>query len=401
MPSFFPSYWSWPTMIMYIVLGLLAVYSVYKEYVRSIKGDSLESTTFQSPYLWMTIVIWTFIATARLVAPGTGGADAISYRHFFEDCLNPVYSSWMNHVADDVIFKWINVGIRHLSSNYRVYFAIVYGFMAWVYISFMHKFLPREVCFGPLILAIFLYWRSFSSLRSNLAIAVILLACMLMADKRWFWAFVVAGSTALIHKSSLLFALVIPFCFIFSKRELKLWHIIILIVLSSLVGTFFQQWFIDYAAEEDLSGAYGSYASRSLETNFMDNYWKIAFGQLLLGVVLFLSNNHLQGIFNEEEDDANVYKMHILWLICVFDLIAVPVCYILGVWRGYEYMLIPRIVLWSWILGLWLERRTSRLRTTFSLLFFAAFLGWMIFRFSRMYESSCLMPYIFEPFGII
>lgn len=400
MSNIFHAYWSWPTMIMYIILGGLAVYTTYREYINQYESTNLSTGLQQKSYLWFTIIVWTIVAAGRLVAPGIGGADAIAYRKFFENCLNPVYTSWMNHVADDKIFYWINISIRHLTDNYRVYFAIMYAFIAWTYIYITHKFLPKDICYGPLILVIFVYWRSFNTVRSNLAIAVILLACILMADKRWGWAFVVAGSTVLIHKSSLLFALAIPFCYVFQRRTLKPWHIITLIVLASIIGTMFQQWFIDYAAEEDLSGAYGSYASKSLHNSFLDNYWKIAFGQILLGIVLVIFNPQIKEFFYYEEDEIYKDKMYLLWLVCAFDIITIPVCYILGVWRGYEYLLIPRIIMWSWILGMWLKQNTGRLRTTFSTLFYLAFLGWMIFRFYRMYEDSYLMPYIFEPFEI-
>ena len=380
-------------MFLYFVLGLLSMWMIY----HTMKEEQRigRTVSWNNKYLIIVSLIWTFFATFRLVNfNGVGGMDANSYIYFFEKCNNRIYSGWMLHVGDDWIFKWTNKVIRFLTADYKIYFALVYGFMAWAYLWFAVKFTPVKNNIVPYLLCFFLFWRSFNTLRSNFAIAFIMVSCAFMLDKKWRYAYCLAFLSGFIHKAAFLFALVVPFVQIFSEYKLKIYHIVSFIILSGILGGIFQQWFIQYASITDLQGAYGSYASKSLEGGgFFSNFWKIAFEQMLLGVFMFFCKNKIECLKSHSESDSN--RINIVWLICVFDLILIPLCYILSIWRGYEIFYIPRIVMWGIILYIIL-RKYRRLKNLMALLIFLLFFFWFYFRIESMYENSGLMPYVLE-----
>lgn len=382
-------------MIFYIVLAFMAVWVLQRAYVEKwVNGNEAEQKTGNN--ILFVVIIWTFFATFRLVEMGAGGKDAAAYKMFFEDCLNPIYTDWMEHVAGDYGYLWLNKIVRTISNDYRVLFAVVYGLIAWAFLSFINFYMPRQISYAPFILAIFPYWIGFNTLRSTFAAAILLMAMIAVGEKKWVKAIVIAVFAASMHKMIALYALCIIFCWAFKNRDLKVHHVILMIVLSSAVAKIFQPWFIQYTEEVDLSGAYGAYARTSLETDFMDNFWKIAFEQMVLGAAMVVYYKRTQRLLADEEDDEYRWKMHAVWLMCAFDMIMIPVSYIMGIWRAYEVFYMPRIVMWAWLIGMVGEHKYPRYKLLLDNGALLLMLAWLIFRFYRIYPEAALMPYIFD-----
>ena len=367
-------------------------------YIKEDERERCISVNCNNKYLIITSIIWTFFATFRFVGLNRiGGTDTYNYIHFFEMCnYYESYSGWMLHAGDDIAFKWINKMIRYFTGNYQIYFAIVYGFMAWAYLWFIARFTPKESSIIPYLLCFFLYWRSMNTLRSNLAIAFIMVACVFLLDKKIKYAYLFAIIATLTHKAAFVFVFVIPFIQMFNKYKLEKWHIIFFVMLSSLAGGILQKSFISFTNEMDLEGAYRSYATSSIEGGgFFANAWKIAFEQLILGFFILLYWKKIENLKSDVSllDSA---KIHILGLICAYDLILIPVNYILNIWRGYEFFYMPRVAMWGIICHLILNNRKKVISIS-SIIIFLLFLFWFIFRIESMFEPSGLMPYIFEP----
>ena len=397
MPStvVFQPYWSWFSMVFYIVLGMMAVWALQQVYVEKWINER-ESSAYADIRIFIVVVIWTFFATFRLVASGIGGTDALGYIGIFDNCLDPVYVQNIGAKSSDVVFVWINQIIRSCTSDYHVYFAIVYGFMAWASLSFVKMYMPKQISFAPFILAIFLYWRGFNTLRSNLAIAFLLVALMAMAEKKWIQTIIITLLAAFVHKVAMMYALIIPFCWFFRERQLRIYHIAAVIIGLSLFAGVFRNWFILYIGEQEAEAVYGAYASHTIETSFLDNYWKIAFEQLVLGAAMIIYNRRIQSIVEDYSDESYAWRMRVLWMACAFDLIMLPIAYILYVWRAYEILYMPRIVMWALILGFLLEDKSKSSKLVLNIGLLIIFVGWLIFRFYKMYASSSLMPYFFE-----
>lgn len=392
--------WSTWSMLLYILMGLFALYTIYS----TTKQEAMLGTTPDFPwwdkYVFLCALVWTIVATFRVVGHGIGGTDAPTYIYFFENCNSSVYTDWMVHAGDDRLFKWINQGIRYITADYHVYFFCIYGFMAYVYLIFAKEFTPAKTSVIPYVLCFYLFLRSFNTIRSCLAIAFLMVACMMMLKDQWVKAYIIAICSMLVHKASIPFALVIPFCHFFLNHELKIKHVVALIFISSLLGATFQTWFLQYSEDFNLAGSYTYYASISQSRSFLDSFWKIAFEQMLLGLAMVIFRNKISNDI-DEEDDYNAKRLNLIKLICYFDFITIPVCFILNIWRGYEYNYIARIIMWGEIIYLITYAQQLNMQKILKALFLVAFIAWMWFRVDRTWEDSWLMPYIFEPLSFI
>ena len=287
--------------------------------------------------------------------------------------------------------------IRYCTSNRYLFFIIIYGFMSWTYYYFCYKFAPKKSSSIPYFLLFFLYLRSFCSLRSNFCISLILLGLVGLFYLKNYKVYLITFSSVLVHKAGLVFAMVLPFLQVFKKRKLSVPIVIALITISSLLASMLQMFFLSSFADVDLGGAYQSYASASLEGGgFFDNVWKIAMEQMALGVLMFFNIKNLRrrwGTF----DEVDKKRIEIIYLICVFDFMLIPVNYIMSIWRGYEFFYAARLVMWGEVIA---SSHIAKYRIV-KFLIFAAFVAWMIFRVERTYEDSALMPYFFEPLQYI
>ena len=392
--SHIPFKWDIFSMILYIVLGLIAVLMLFLSKKREL---SKEKWLFKDKYLTFWFLIWLIIAVFRLVDLPIGGTDATNYIEYFQICRNNNIPVYFEHFAGDVIFKFLNQSIRLLTSDYHLYFIVIYGLMCYAFIEFCHYFCPNKTSFVPFVLTFFLFLRGFTSIRSHLSIVVILIACILLAKGKNKAAVIVALSAALVHKAALLYAMCILFCLFFLKRKITIKVMIVLLVIAILTSTVLQQYFILFTMDMDLSGSYASYASRSLETNFWENAWKLAFEQMFLGIFVLIYHKKLISYVNSQ-DCIWQRRINIIYLICIFDLLLIPVNYTLSIWRGYEYFYLPRLVMWGILLYLITKNYSVKYRPLLSFTILSCFVAWMVFRVWSTWESSGLMPYVFAPF---
>lgn len=91
-------------------------------------------------------------------------------------------------------------------------------------------------------------------------------------------------------------------------------------------------------------------------------------------------------------------RINIIYLICIFDFLLIPVNYTLSIWRGYEYFYLPRLVMWGILLYLIIRNYSVKYRPLLSFTILSCFVAWMVFRVWSTWESSGLMPYVFAPF---
>ena len=389
-------YWSNTSMAFYVILGLYTIWII-----RMIKQSKVkriyDGKSLPISYAIIFVSVLTIVAAFRLVTYGIGGADAITYKYFFEHCNNPIYqnNAWFLH--QDVLFRYITKLLRLFTGDHHFYFFVMYGFMVVAYLLFMIEFCPKRSNYIPCLLLIFLYWRGFNTLRSNIAIAIMMIALILLYRKKTKMALGVAVSSFFVHKMAAIYLLFFPFYFLFTRIKLTKFRFVLVMLMVIFSGSLIQRFFLDYFADEELNGAYVSYATRSIHSSFWDNTWKIAFEQMSLGAMMWIYYRKIQRhILLLNKHDAR--RLQLVWMMCLFDVMTIPINYTMGVWRGYEFFYLPRIIMWCEILYLFNISRNKKERYSLNVLFLCAFIAWMVFRFYSMWESSCLMPYIFEPF---
>ncbi len=383
-------YWDNLSMFLYVVMGIVSMLSL--KYALAYREKNRAKAR---QCLGLGIFIWTIFASFRLVAHGIGGSDAITYVGYFDMCLSGAkvfpYSDHMDWLMGMVIKS-----IRFFTSSQYVFFMIVYGFMSWAYYYFCYSYAPKKSSSIAYFLLFFLYLRSFSSLRSNFCIAVILLGIVALRHIKEYKVYLLTFSSVLIHKVAVVYAMVLPFIKVFNKRNLSVPVVVGLITVSSVLATVLQTIFLTNFEDVDLGGAYQSYASHSLESGgFFENAWKIAFEQLALGFFMLINIKSLKKRWRgfDAEDQK---RIQILYLICIFDFMLIPVNYIMGIWRGYEMLYAARLVMWGEVIAV-----SFKTRQYLRIIYLLVLIYWMVFRVERTYEDSCLMPYIFEPFMYI
>ena len=187
-----------------------------------------------------------------------------------------------------------------------------------------------------------------------------------------------------------------PFYLIFTRIKLTRWRFILLTTAVILVSGSVQLLFVGLTENLDLGGSYHSYTANQIGKSFWDNYWKITFEQMVLGIMMWIYYKKVkryQLILRGKECN----KLRFIWVLCLFDMMCIPVNFVLGVWRGYEFLYLARIVLWCTIFYLFERSQPERFRIYINQGFMILLVAWIVFRFWNMWESAGLMPYIFEP----
>lgn len=389
------AYWSNESMVFYIILGLYAIWTVQHVKFLEIKTNNKNNIFFNRYILLFTIFLTIFYAF-RLVNQYVGGADAPSYIFFFEECNNPTYADHEWFLHNDFLFRYFTKFLRLFSDDYHFYFIIIGGFNIYICILFLLEFCNKKSNYIPCLLLVFLYWRSMSSIRSNTASAVFMLSIILLHRQYIKTAIILGISSFFFHKMAGIYVLFFPFYYVFTNFKMNRSRFFVLLFAVISLGTFIQTSFLDYAKDFDFGEHYSSYVIRSADTSFWDNTWKIAFEQMLLGVFILFNYRNIQNQirFLNKIDSG---RLRMIWLLCIFDMMTIPVNSILGSWRGYEFLYMARIVMWCEILYLANKTQAKSFVPVLNTFFLVAFVAWMVFRFYSMWETSNLMPYIFEP----
>ncbi len=392
-------YWSTSSMILYVIMGIISMSSIM--YVKKIEKYKYRKILDVGTILFIWFLIWIFITIFRKVDIDIGGSDAITYKEFFEDALNPYSTNpYVEHA--DVGFSLLTKGIRLISSNYHFYFFIIYSIILISYIVFIYEFMPPSFSAIPMVLVFFLFLRGFTTLRTNISVAFMLLSFVSLKRKHYLRMVLFIILSLSMHVASFLCLPFYAFYFLYKNKQVKLSHWIVLYGLVFLGISIIQPLLTsDFL---NLGGAYASYADyntgSTLLSFFFEGGWKIAFGPLLLFGMFIIFHKYRNLIYSKLNDkDKNRYQF--VYLMCCFDFLMLPVYYKLGIWRGYEYFYIPRLIMWGGIINCVSEflSKDNRCKHIVNAVACVAFISWMVFRIYNTYEDSCLMPYIFQLIG--
>lgn len=382
-------------MLLYIAMGFVPFFAVSIVKKRE-KEEGAAQSSFSWPYI-VWLIIWVVFAVGRYVGPRIGGTDAPNYIRFFDVCLEPSYMGfeWGNHI--DLLYALLNKAIRYLTDDYHILFLVIYAILVISYILVVNKLGLSTVSYVPLIFLVFIFIRGFSSIRSNLAAALILFSVVFFFEKRYRTCVVLAISSVFVHKMAFLYLLYLPVMWWFRNKKMSIVNCAVLLVAMGVIGLVCQ--FILTTSNIDFfeSGSYSYYAGTSLGVSFFDNYWKIAFPQLLLFVAIAIFNTPIQKFLQSLEGEAKdkglfVYKMSL------FDISTIPATFILGIWRGYEFLCIFRLLMWGIVIEAICSGLGPRQKAGVRLIAGVLFIAWMVFRQYNTFEDTSLMPYIFAPF---
>ncbi len=384
-------YWDLESLIIYLSMGAVGFFCLYAGRPYHGKRVQIKKRSIKIAHILM-FVVWEIVATFRLIAPNIGGADSIEYIEYFKTCNSSSYHFYQD--TTEPLFQYITKFIRLFTADYHVYFFIIYAFIIVVYIAFFDEMYSKNMSVVPQTLVFFHFLRGFSSIRTNLASSFLLLSIILFKRDKKKSAYLIAIASVFIHRSVIAYAFFLLFYELYSKKRFQMWKMIVFILISSVLGRIGQSLIIR-GAIPFLQGKFLWYASRSVETSFFSNFWKIAFSQMLLGIVMFIMNKRIMRDI-ESRNIKERTRLSIVRMACVYDIILIPVCYILNIWRGYEFFYVIRLLMWGECIGV-IKKSNKSYQTLISCFSFVLFIVWMVFRINNTYEDTALMPYIFEP----
>lgn len=389
----YSTYWDYTSLCIYLaqaIIGMVCLKYMIKdtESIGSVKN-------LAQPYVLGLLLVWTLMAAFRLVGREIGGTDALNYIRDFYNCLTP--SKLSKHSTGDICFLWMQQIVRRFTDNYHIFFIVVYGFIAIAIVTFIKRFNNKIFCSIPLVLAFYLYLRGYNTLRSNMAIAFILLGLVSVADKHYKYAYFFMLCSMLTHKAGILYAMSIPYLHIAINRGIKPKYIAIVGVSLLFLVPIVRDRFIEYASMNEMNGAYRSYARSAMKNNDWLSGSTENFMQYLLSLIVIVSTPKIRRVFSN--CDMYIYQtVNMLLYICYFDMMMIPFNVMMGIWRGNEFFYIPRLCMWGVVIYVYTRNTDSGMKANVYLLLFAYFIAWFVFRLNRTYEASDLMPYILDVF---
>lgn len=367
-------YFSIMTVILYYIVGLFCLICVDK----IIKTNAIQSKKRICFILWITL---TFFAALRLVNEyGIGGCDAAGY----EDML-------LNNAQDQMdrmepLFAFYTKLISIIWQSPIFYRFVSYGIIAFGYCYFIYIFCRDKIMSPiPFIFMVFPYLRSFNTMRTSMAIAVFLIGLIWLYENKYLKSFIAIICAAFIHRMSVLYVLFIPFYFIFRHKDFSTnQKIFIFLIFYAVIGYFLALYIQAYVLSlSSFSEHDAYYLSYSLGTSLLDRI-PLMIQHILMLVALTLWNNKL----------PNNQSIHFLRLLVIFDIIVIPASVVLGMWRSVEYMYIPRLTMWSYLIPAIIYPYVKDNGFVLKCCFFTIFSIWLIFRINREWEPCGLSPYL-------
>lgn len=392
--SIFYPHWSLSTTVLYSVMGFFG--SVV---ILNVQKQDIQIPFYKNKSYICWLLFWTFIATFRCIEGGAGGNDAGAYYLYFLNSFDiHGYELTALELYDSNLgFRWYNRILRLISDNQMYFLFVTHGIMLAFVIKFLDYFRFRKMSIVPFFLVVFWYIRGFCTIRSNLATAILLLSLIFLVDKRYKQSIVIAIISFLFHKMMIVYALFIPFYWYSQHKKITFKQIIIAILLLSLSTTLLTTYiFGGNVFGSEFSEHYSNYSDASMEVGFFGNFWKIAFEQIILGVMLLLFQKRII-IAASKMSSLEFRKFQVIWYACLFDCLLIPICSAFGIWRGYEIFYIPRLVMWAILLKV-LEPRSVKLQVLYTILCIGLFYGWFLQRTSAesFWKDTTLMPYVFN-----
>lgn len=370
-------YFDLNSLILYTIIGILGAYCIKM----GINNRNEVSFPWQIGYVCL-ILMYVLLAGLRLVTPnGIGGKDTYGYEI---DFLN-AFLSTSRFDEQDILFGIFNKLIRSITDNVIVYRFICYFIITYAYVYFINTFCKKRISCIPFIVLMIPYLKSFNTMRSSLAIAIILIGLVMLKQKKTLWSIVLICASVFIHRMSILFVMFFPFYGLLKKYKFnnsKLWLIVIvsaLTIIAYFTAFYIQEYILQMGI---LIGNDTAYIKMNRENSILETSVTL-FPLLLISIMWLICMRKLKS-----NDDISFLK-----LMVIFDIISTPVAFILGMWRANEYFYVGRLAFWSYLIPAFSSKFNITIRKVINVVFFILFTAWLVYRICREWEPCGLMPY--------
>jgi hypothetical protein len=110
---------------------------------------------------------------------------------------------------------------------------------------------------------------------------------------------------------------------------------------------------------------------------------------------MILSYKKVNGQLQEMEK-LEKEKLRMLQMMCYFDFMLIPICYILGIWRGASYFFLPRLLILGYIISDFSMKISKNSRKVYYMIVKVVMPIWLVLRLFTVYDVSGLMPYYLD-----
>lgn len=378
------------SIIVYVSMGIIGSIALKKTRTNYAFRNSNKQISY---YYFFWFIIWTLFISSRIVTDNFGGTDAPRYIKFFINSMSDEQlilgdETMEKHMG--VVFSFLTKIIRCITKNYHMYFSFIYGFITISYIIFLNEFSLPDECFIPLIPCFFPLLLGFNTLRSTFSIALILIAIVLIKRKYYKTSLLFLILSCSVHKASFVYVLFFPYYFL-SKKDIKsIWKTLIGLIFVFFVGRFVQNILFN-SSLGIISSAYRFYLGKSYSRSILQWQPVILFSQFLLFINMIVFWRNIKIDMDKENEDS--YRLRFLWMLCSFDILVIPICYIVNNFRGYEYFYLARLLMWGEIFKIIKQKCPKYLWYLIEYCILILFIGWYIFRISRNANDAHLFPY--------
>lgn len=376
------NYFSIYSLILYLCVGFFCSYWLHLTYNTGLFIDNLKVKKSSMLFiLWLSLALF---ASLRLVSPyGIGGMDAHGYEMFFLDASNNERLK-----GTDILFYFFTVGIRKITSSPILYRFACYSLICFGYIAVLKRFYNKNISSIPFIMIMYPLLRSFNTMRNSIAIVFFLIGIIYLADKKNLYAVLFIIVSCFFHRMSVLYVVLLPFYFLFKNIDFDgnnkkvfvflLFYIVAGYLLSKAVQSYV------LAAQLLTSNEEGDvyYLSQSLQQNIFERI-PIMIQHIAMLVMLILYNNKL----------PDTTDVRFLRLIILFDIIIQPISVVFGMWRALEYLYIPRLIFWGYLINGAASCYKFSSRKVFKAGCACIFISWLVFRICKEWGPAGLMPY--------
>ena len=382
--------WDIKSVILYLAMASMGYFCISKER-RSIQNGVRSRLKVSYAILFF---VWLFLAVYRYVGYEggiiIGGNDAPTYIDYFQTCLagkgNNIY-----FVRTEPLFQIMTKAVRTITSNYHVYFALIYGLIIFSYLRFIDEFDLLQSSKTPLFMLVFPFIQSFCAIRTHITIALILLAIVALKNRRniLMWGLLIAS--VFIQRASLIYAIFPIFYFYYKKNKMTVKKAIAFVIIGCAVGYIGKKVIIGGSIGYLTGEVYANYASASSSAGYLFDYIKLIVEQVIIDGYMILSYKKVNGQLQEMEK-LEKEKLRMLQMMCYFDFMLIPICYILGIWRGASYFFLPRLLILGYIISDFSMKISKNSRKVYYMIVKVVMPIWLVLRLFTVYDVSGLMP---------
>ena len=207
------------------------------------------------------------------------------------------------------------------------------------------------------------------------------------------WGLLIAS--VFIQRASLIYAIFPIFYFYYKKNKMTMKKATAFIIIGCAVGYIGKKVIIGGSIGYLTGGVYANYASASSSAGYLFDYIKLIVEQVIIDGYMILSYKKVNGQLQEMEE-LEKEKLRMLQMMCYFDLMLIPICYILGIWRGASYFFLPRLLILGYIITDFSRKISKNSRKAYYMIVKVAMPIWLVLRLFTVYDVSGLMPYYLD-----